>query len=282
MTLQEEKIALLPHNVPPKRPEGRLLTLRTSRSIKDEILARPTFFQHYDGAVIDWRYLESRSEEEVKREAGWLRRQGVKILVDFSSGINLFPDLRLIHNDPEEFERSMAAFREIMDKGEILGVTDVILITHRVPENNYSPEKTHEDTVTTLRELAALAAEKRMTVSLRVGLNQSPRSLDEASRILDEVKAENLKIAPSLYKLNAPMDPEMKKKFSFVLAAGTLRDEANGSLWTAQAPLVVGDIPVVGLDYLIENPDLPIIFDAVYANRAEEYRDAKTIEENHY
>lgn len=281
VTLKEEKIAPLPHAAPPKRPENRYLTLRSSQSVKEEILARPTFFHHYDGVVIDWRYLESRSVAEVEKEGGWIRRQGLNVIVDFSSGINLFPDLRLIRNDPEEFERSMATFRDVMTKGAFLGVRDILLVTHRVPENNYSSEETYGDIKAALRELCAFAAEKGMTVSLRVGLNQSPRSLDEAFKLVGGVDAANLKIAPSLYKLNDPFDPAIKEKFSFVLAAGTLRDEANGTIWTASTPLDKGDVPVVGLDYLIANPELPIVFDAVYANRAEEYRDAKTIEENH-
>jgi hypothetical protein len=73
--LKQELAVELPHAVPPPRPRGRILPLRKACSIKEEILARPTFFAHFDGALIDWRYLHDRSMESMAREAGWLGRR---------------------------------------------------------------------------------------------------------------------------------------------------------------------------------------------------------------
>ena len=41
---------------------GRLLPLRRATSIKEEILARPTFFEHFDGVCVDWSYLHEREK----------------------------------------------------------------------------------------------------------------------------------------------------------------------------------------------------------------------------
>ena len=41
------------------------------------------------------------------KESGWLKRQGVRIVVDLSSGVNLFPTLRLVNNLPADYAASM-------------------------------------------------------------------------------------------------------------------------------------------------------------------------------
>lgn len=84
-----------------------MLPLRNCSSIQEAILARPTFFEHFNGVLIDWSYLRKTTKEALAKEAGWLARQGLRIAVDISSRMNLYPDLRLVDNDLEEFAASM-------------------------------------------------------------------------------------------------------------------------------------------------------------------------------
>ena len=51
--LSESNVAEIPHLAPPPNPRRRFLTLRDVRSIKEELLRRPTFFEHFDGVMVD-------------------------------------------------------------------------------------------------------------------------------------------------------------------------------------------------------------------------------------
>ena len=89
--VQESGVEEIQHQAPPPRPRGRLLPLRHATSIKEEILARPTFFEHFDGVCVDWSYLHEREKAALQKEHGWLKRQGVRIVVDLSSGVIFTP-----------------------------------------------------------------------------------------------------------------------------------------------------------------------------------------------
>src|SRR5208337_5029313 len=87
----------------PPHPSDRILTLRHATSIKEEILARSTFFEHFDGVCVDWRYLHERENAALQKESGWLKRQGARLVVDLSSGVDLCPALRLVENLPADY-----------------------------------------------------------------------------------------------------------------------------------------------------------------------------------
>lgn len=134
--VREEEVEEITPIVPLARPRGRALPLRTAGSIEDEVLSRPTFFQHFDSVVVDWRYLWRREMKDLLRQSEWLRLQQLKVLVDLSAGINLYPDLRLVDNDAQEYSASMATIEEVIGKMELLPARDLILSLHRYPENN--------------------------------------------------------------------------------------------------------------------------------------------------
>jgi hypothetical protein len=84
-----------PITVPPPLPvPGPPRLLRLSHSIgtvREELLRRPSFRNFYDGVVLDWAYLEARSEEALLREARWWAWQKLQVVVDFTSGNTIFP-----------------------------------------------------------------------------------------------------------------------------------------------------------------------------------------------
>ena len=125
--LAGERVVEIPHVVPPQRPRGRILPLRKICSLKEEILARPTFFDHFDGVLVDWRYLHDRSSDSVRDEAAWLGRQGVRVIVDLTSGLNSFPDLRLTNNLKADYAASMSAIDDVLAKMAILGSRDLVM-----------------------------------------------------------------------------------------------------------------------------------------------------------
>ena len=151
---------------------------------------------------VDWSYLHEREKAALQKESGWLKRQGVRIIVDLSSGVNLYPTLRLIDNLPEDYAASMAAVNDVLAKMELLGARDLILSLHRNPENNFTGDQTRAAFTATLKALAGEAAERGVTLHLRVGSGKPPRNLWlKGLEWLDRVNAPNLKLALSTASL---------------------------------------------------------------------------------
>jgi hypothetical protein len=116
--------------------------------LRTEILKRPSFRSFYSRVVIDWEYLEARSEESLVREARWWRWQKLAVVVDFTSGnqYNLpWAPLRLCNdwwysakNDTNGtaapgpwYKRSMARLTAVLNKMPIAGAADALLTLHR-------------------------------------------------------------------------------------------------------------------------------------------------------
>ncbi len=292
-TIDSERVDPLEKTTWANPPRDRFLafhsTLYFQKPLKEEILLRPTFFQHWDGVLVDWKYFDARSDEQLQNEEGWLRRQNLKIAVDFSSGINLFPDLRLIKNDLAEYERSMRVFHSVIEKAAILGAKDVVVRAHRNPENNYAPEQTYSETIETLRKICDIAADKGMNVSLRISLqsqlgwNVPGATIETARKALEDVDKDNFYLAPTLYAAKSAIESVelwecVKPKVSVFLVAGWLSDENNGSVWTDSAPLSSLSNEELSLVKEAIPADARLVFDGVYKNEDEEYLDVKSWE----
>jgi hypothetical protein len=238
--LRAEQVEEIPHVAPPARPRDRILFLRGARSIQEEVLSRPTFFQHYDGVVVDWKYTRDRTAGTLAREARWIGLQGLRVMVDLSSGINLYPDLRLVDNAHEEYAASMAAIRDLLGKMEALGARDLILALHRYPENNMTREQAWTSWETSLREIAAQARARHIMLHLRLAPGRPPENVAAALKLLERVGAENLRLAASESAI--PRDR---------LGLWLLSDHQSAAAPAAGAP---------------------VVFDAVYRDRDDEYR----------
>ncbi len=280
--VRETAVVEIAHAVPRTRPRLRALTLRGSRSIKEEILARPTFFEHFDGVVVDWRNLHERERAALDQEAGWIHRQGLRVVVDLSSGLDLYPTLRLIDNDRDDHGRSMAAINDVLDKAKILGARDVILSLHRHPENNFSGEQTQAAFVSTLKALCAGAAGRDITLYLRTAFAKPPWNLGEMKTLLDQVGAQNLKVAASTAVLgregtSVETVGNLKHRLGLWLVAGH-GDDAAGTFWNAYVPVHRMASAESVARWLSLAPDIPVVSDAVLENPDEEYLEARALD----
>ncbi|MCX5759372.1 MAG: hypothetical protein NTU83_12870, partial [Candidatus Hydrogenedentes bacterium] len=262
--VHEENVAEIPH----VKPDAALLT-------------RPTFFAHFDGVLLDWRYLGARDIATLKDEAGWIARQGLRVIVDLSSGIDLFPGIRLLNNDDEEYQRSLRMIDDVLAKMEAFGARELVLSLHRMPENNFAPDLANASFTATLREVCARAANRSIVVLLRTSTKAVP-SLGAALNLLDEVSAPNLRLAPSTALLlheRASLEPlgeRLKGRIGLWLIAAPEYDVA-GTLWTAQARLA-GYPDVAALKPLLAfASEAPMALDGVYASPDEEYLDARAL-----
>jgi hypothetical protein len=276
---QDAKIAATPN------PKGRYLYLRGYRSIKEQVLARPTFFRHYDGVMVDWRYIHTRSSGTIRAEAGWIKRQGFEVLVDLTSGINLYPDIRIVDNDVVEKERSVAMLNDVLEKSAALGVKDILLARHRYLEQNMTAEKVRESMAKNLKWLCNEAAKKGVTLHMR----QSPfrhTDLKDFPTWLKTVGEPNFKAAPSLGATNLDgKDPEWLLK-QIEPAAGdlVLLSAAARDIYTQVTSIhepIASTFDAAALKPLITALDQKgcrLVYDAIYDNADEEYADAKLIE----
>jgi hypothetical protein len=274
--VREQGVEEIAHVAPPARPQGRILPLRRIHSIEDAVLARPTFFQNYDGVLVDWRNLRERETSALEQEGRWIRQQRLRVIVDLSSGLNLYPDLRLVDNVQSDYAASMKAIDDVLAKMALLGSSDLVMSLHRVPENNITPEETWSGFEKTVRDISRKAKERGITVHLRLNPAKPPRTIAEAAAFVRRVGADNLRIAPSTALLiAAKVEPALAVRdldgmLGLWLAAAPRVDVA-GKLWDAHGS-IAGQARV--LDYPKAAP-APVVFDAVYANQDEEYLDAR-------
>lgn len=275
-----QDVEQIPHVAPPPRPRGRGLPLRSMRPIKEEVLRRPTFFQHFDSAIVDWRYASARDLEQLQMEAGWIQRQGLRIYVDLTSGVNLFPDLRLVNNSPADHDASLTRIDRVLEKMAALGADDLILSLHRVPENNITPEATWVSFEETLRHVSARASSRGVTVYLRSS-TKDPRAFPDLAELVRRVAAPNLRLAAATaLLLHGRIDPEHVAKtvegiLGLWLVSAPAYDPA-GALWTTTAPATSRSGAAIA-DLLAVDRHVPSLLDAVYENWCEEYLDAQAL-----
>lgn len=279
--VRETDVEEIPHTQPSRDTAISILPLRNTGSIKEAILARPTFFEHFAGVSIDWRDLDRLSVAFIEAEAAWLDRQSVRVLVDLTSGINLFPDLRLIDNDPVAYAASMASISRILLKAETLGARDILLSLHRVPENNFTREQTMESFQTTISALCAEAATRGITVHLRT--QSSGMGLREMLAFAQSTEAPNLRLAPNLGLLvhenkEAAQVLEILGDRVGLLLASAVEEDINGSPWTAQATMS-GRLDAAEIAPWREAfPAVPVLLDAVFPDTDAEYLDVALLE----
>jgi hypothetical protein len=282
--VKEENVEEIAHVAPRARPRGRALPLRGARSIKEEVLARPSFFEHFDSVVVDWRYLRGREKDELERESGWIGRQGLKLLIDLTSGINLFPDLRLLDNIRQDYSASLAAIEHVMGKMEIFPAHDLILSLHRYPENNFTDEQAWQSFERTLRQLCERARRREVTVHLRLRVSTPPEDLKKAVEFVRRVGASNLRLAPSTaFLLAKKVDLEEATRLLGgqvgLWLVDTPQMDIAGQVWNGNGPIRGYQDSQSLAKILAIAPEAPLVFDVLYKNHDEEYLDAKSLQQ---
>ena len=281
--LEDAAIEILPEIKPTSNPAGRALVLRNTLNLKEEILSRPTFFARYDRVVIDWRYLHNRDINRLKEEAGWVGRQKLKITVDLTSGLNLYPDLRIVNNDPPLYDRSMEVMKEVIDKMAVLGADELIAASNRHIENNYSAEEFSQSLIESFQTLADYAAAKDIRLILRQAANRTPRTVDEADELVNRVNRSNFSFVPSVCLLL--MDKErlegnlatLKKMKVRQLLVSAPQYDIHQQLWNTNAPVYTSGEKSVIRKILDSFPEAVRIMDGLYTSKDEEYIDCKEI-----
>lgn len=143
----DEGEAVVERNEVPERPNAanRVYVMRGNGELKDEPLVRPTFFRHYDTMLVDWRWFEQRTEAEIARQMNWPKLQGLKLMLDFRSGFNYYPDLRIptIKSIAREKE-TLRRMKDVLAKAALCGIGEVVISEDRGKDNKDEIESMEE------------------------------------------------------------------------------------------------------------------------------------------
>ncbi len=281
VAVEERGVHCLPRPVALARPKDRFLALRSGRSIQEELLARPTFFQHFDGVKVEWRYLRDRDRAQLARERAWLERQQAQIAVDFSRDMNLFPGLTLLDAYPPHFEQAVVQIDDVLDKMTICGAWDAIISLHRKPENHWSGERAREDFLRQLRDLCGRAQRRGVKVHLQAHPVRWTGNAADVLSLIDEAACVNLFYALNTGHAHAEgiTIPDAIRgagqRMGAVLVSAP-RTDLFGQSYDAHAPVHTSDVDLHGL--ALSGKAL-IMLDAVYASTDDEYLDIIAVEE---
>lgn len=190
VTIKNENVQLV--TTPPTLPRGARhvalpLPLQSAvgsspaaDSVVNAIRLRPTFFQHFDSAVVDWQWVESATDAVLQKTEAWCSLQGpLRLIVDFSTGINLYPGLRLVQNSVREYNESVARIESVLTRMKALmplTARDAMFTFHGCPENYYSQQQADADFTMTAKRLSSIAQVANLTLHLRVSAFKAPTS----------------------------------------------------------------------------------------------------------
>ena len=179
------KLTMIAKPVAKPRPVGVALHLRhIDLSLRREILTRPSFFQHYDSVVIDYSYLITKDNSFLSKEREWLQTQRVKVYVDATPSINLFPTIRFTTDAPDLYNQSITSLTELLYRMYTLGAQRLIISLHLFP-GDQSKDSTFEQFNATLHYLLNQAK----TLNITLHFLDTPKNqfdLLPLSRRLDE------------------------------------------------------------------------------------------------
>ena len=224
---------VLPPALPPPRPRDFALNVRmldglAAGSLPALVTGFPSLQQMFDTLIVDWRYVASREVATLVAEAAALRAIGIAGIVDFDSGINLFPSLRLINNSAPEYAASLAAITGALAKAAAAGWQHAALSLHRTPENNMDPDIAVREMGAALASLAAAAARDGITLHLRSNARSPVGGLNATAAWLAGAGAAGMRVLPNTAAMIARGE-----------GAGDMAAAVRGAA-AAGSPIIVG------------------------------------------
>lgn len=273
INIQEKNLRTIKPMKPQAPVQNRILAHHDISDVKETILQWPTFFQHFDGMKLTWRYLHIRDMNQIKREYQWFERQPLRIFVDFSSGCNLFPDFAFIDLPGIQYRETLNILRELFTKMKAIGAREAVFSLHRTI-HRVQTKKMHEKFVSGVRALCRLAAKHKINIHLQHHRDKWPGDANQMITFINEIKKDNL-----FFALNTAHVIQSGETFSKII--GRARKRLGSILLSAHQVDSFGQRTDTHIPIHSAEPDIssvqgarvPLIFDAVYENWNEIYRD---------
>ncbi len=283
VSLRERGTTELPAVKPPPRVERRGIALRGILSLEDAIRERSTFFAHYDTVTVSWRYLADRDRAFLAKEGAWLGRQKLRVIADFSPGLNLYPDLLLVDNVPGHWERSRDLITGVLDKMKEAGAQDALFTLHRHTEGaSFTAQQMEESMAGHLRELCEYAGARGITLHLQNHPNRFFPSSAELLRFVAFLGKANVRYALNVGHLLAYRGAGGEREELQAEAGDALELVLLSSPFVDDSELVYDShLPVVGSPYAAKARALTrklagkvLILDALFPDRDAEFAEA--------
>lgn len=183
-------IHILPELAWEKERAALYLTLPDDLGIKDAIIRNPTLTNHFAGLKVPGRYFEKSDRDALAEEAAYARRRGVKIIVDYSSLINHYPDFSFLRNVPGRTEETEQRFASILEKATLFDCDRALIILQRNAENALSEPDARRNLLQTLQNLQAIAFRHNVTLYAQNGRSLKSTTTANPSDFTAEVLRE--------------------------------------------------------------------------------------------
>ena len=281
VVIAETDLELIEPTVPPEVPRNRALLVHPPDEIKLSILEMPTYLQHFDSAMVDWRYIHRRSVEQIQHESSWIGRQRLRIIVDLSTGLNFYPDLTLLDTLKFRHDETLVILDDVLHKMTVLGARDLVLSLHRKPENHCTDERADERFLVGVRDLCDRAAKQDINLHIQ---HHPEKWFGTAGRMLsfvDEVNRPNLRLAMNTAHISmtgedtAMFMAEAGNRLGAILVSAPSTD-LLGQQYDAHLPLCRSDVDVSAL--ASRPDDCLLILAAEYDSWDEVYSDLRIVE----
>ncbi|HBP38156.1 MAG TPA: hypothetical protein DD640_05340 [Clostridiales bacterium] len=266
-----------------RAPQGLSLSFGQPVSLEREIMLRPSFLQHYDGVKVSWRYFASHESAWLQEEIKWLTEQPADLSVDFTDGLNGYPDLVLSDSFPELWAESRAAINRIFDKMAAAGVKDAVFSPSITIPGKDSPEEQQRLFIRIMTILARDAAERAITIHMQIKPGRQKWSSITMLEMLRSAGQNNLRFClNTAHSLLIGEDPvkilELAGDCCGMILLSTPGQDEFGQNYDAHLPLS-GSPFAPGLSELIRaGAGQRLVLDAAYSQEDDEYRDAAFIE----
>ncbi|MBP1990161.1 TIM barrel protein [Paenibacillus eucommiae] len=172
----------------------KFLALRNVASLKTELLTAPTFKHHFQGVKLDASYFLEKDMEWLRKEAEFVKRRKVDVIVDFSSLLNHYPQLSLLDNIKDRYEENMKGIAKVFEKAALFGCKQAVFILHRNAENHITADEAEAIMGRSLGKICAYAEQHGITIYLQNGTKgRLLKSTDETVAFVVSLQIPNLK-----------------------------------------------------------------------------------------
>lgn len=169
LTLEEQNLEEKEAIAIPDKTAGKYLKLKSGASIREQIVKSPTMDTHFEGVKIDARYFMERESNVLEYEAGFVKRRAMKLIVDFSSLMNHYPDISLLDNIEHRYNANLELIARTLDKVALYDCTHVVINLHRNAENNVTAEYADECFAKTMGRIEGFCKERGMILYVQNG-----------------------------------------------------------------------------------------------------------------
>lgn len=260
----------------PSAPNKKLYLTIATPTVKEFLLAHPSFSHYFGGVKFPASLLERLEEDTILQEADWIRRQGIGVMVDFTDLLDHYPNISLLYNVPGRTEDGLARLVSILHKASLYGADKAVFSLQRNSEVSLSLKQAEENLLCALNIIRREANGLGITVYLQnarsLGGTNSFSGFEDTCRLAVEV---GVKTA-----LNAGHSLALEENPQNFMTDGILLNAPQrdlfGQVTDAHLPLR-GSYLESALLALTEKPCDFICLDSAYANWSETMMDMEIL-----